>query len=125
MGSHWERSVYYDEALTSSVWNSMMKISGLTLNFFKDTGYFYDVDVSQAVPVYYGKGKGCDFALNTLASATPEYCNGTGYVCGFYNEYGGPCSSTDSFANRNYVRMYSNVICNRAESVNAGSVDPN
>ena len=114
LGSHWERSVYYDEALTASVWSSMMKISALTLNLFKDTNYFYDVDVSQAVPVYYGKGKGCDFAQNNLASASPEYCTGSGFTCGFYQEYGGPCSTSDSFANRAYTRTYSNVICNRA-----------
>lgn len=41
LGSHWERSVYYDEVLTGSNFDTNRRISALTLNAFKDTNYFY------------------------------------------------------------------------------------
>lgn len=58
-GSHWERSVYYNEFMTASSSNSADLISGLTLNFLKDTGYFSYVDLNLADSPYYGKNKGC------------------------------------------------------------------
>ena len=49
--------------MTSSVWLSGAKLTPITLYYFKDTGYYYDIDVSISVSPTYGKNKGCDFAL--------------------------------------------------------------
>jgi hypothetical protein len=47
-GSHWERSIYYDEMMTASVWPSGLKVTPLTLNLLKDSGFYHTVDLTMS-----------------------------------------------------------------------------
>ena len=118
-GSHWERKVYFDEYMTASVWSAGGKVTLLTLNFFKDTGFYYEVDMTKAENPYFGKNQGCTFAEGG-ASAAPEYCDATdtSTVCGFDHTYGGYCSTGDRFGSgAAYIRPYSNILCAFPENI--------
>lgn len=46
--SHWERKVFMDELMTASDWTPGLRMSKLTLNLLKDTGFYYDVDLEMS-----------------------------------------------------------------------------
>jgi len=54
---------------------------------------------------------------------SPEYCVNTNQnVCGFYHEYGGLCTDSDTFDSDTFtIRPYSNQICNMADTLLGGS----
>ncbi|CAH8564513.1 unnamed protein product [Schistosoma intercalatum] len=48
----------------SATCDFMASVSGLTLSYFKDTGW-YNVDISMAKPWDWGRGQGCDFIFKS------------------------------------------------------------
>ena len=70
--AHWDRRIVFEELMTSSVGS---RTSAFTLAFFKDLGY-YDVDMSHAAPLTFGRGAGCGFTeskCNTLEGGLGKY----------------------------------------------------
>ncbi len=76
--------------MTGSVWPSGLKITLLTLNLFRDTGFYHTVDITLADTSQFGKGLGCDFAKGDIHPAS-EFCTGSGDACGFDYNYIGKC----------------------------------
>ena len=64
--SHWDRKVYFNELMTASTWPSNLKITALTLNLFKDTGFFHTIDTTISDTPTFGAGKGCTFATGDI-----------------------------------------------------------
>lgn len=84
-GSHWEERILGDELL-SGVASPRSFLSPLTLALFRDSGW-YDVDYSEADPLYYGRStgyqQGCSFAEDrcidangTPSGSPPHFCTG-------------------------------------------------
>ncbi|CAH8854105.1 unnamed protein product [Trichobilharzia szidati] len=63
---HFERRLAVGELMTGYV-DIMPATSNLTLNYFKDTGW-YHVDLSMAEPWKWGQNLGCDFVLQSCHS---------------------------------------------------------
>ncbi|CAH8559091.1 unnamed protein product [Heterobilharzia americana] len=61
--SHFERRLSVGEIM-SPYSDVMQVVSGLTLNYFKDTGW-YNVNLSMAGEWRWGQGQGCDFVLKS------------------------------------------------------------
>ena len=59
-GSHWDRTLMYDEVMTRTALGSQRGISGLTFALFADMGW-YTVDDTFNDTSPYGYQKGCDF----------------------------------------------------------------
>eukprot|EP00002_Diphylleia_rotans_P010037 TRINITY_DN2042_c0_g1_i10.p1 TRINITY_DN2042_c0_g1~~TRINITY_DN2042_c0_g1_i10.p1 ORF type:complete len:668 (+),score=88.44 TRINITY_DN2042_c0_g1_i10:102-2105(+) len=74
-GTHWEESLFMNEALTGSL-DALIpsSFSALTLAFLSDTGW-YAVNYQMAEPLEYGRGLGCDF-FNSRC----DHWTG-GYIC--------------------------------------------
>ena len=84
--------------MTASLWPSGLRVSGLTLSLYKDTGFYAEVDTTTyAEDIQYGKGNGCTFAQGG-GTAAPEYCTGSASACDFNSVYKGTCSASDTFA---------------------------
>ncbi|KAK6757607.1 hypothetical protein RB195_015429 [Necator americanus] len=65
-GSHWEKRVFENEALTG-VATQVYALSRLTLALFEDSGW-YQVNYDKAENMTWGKGLGCDFAKKSCLS---------------------------------------------------------
>ncbi|KAH9582963.1 hypothetical protein MS3_00010913 [Schistosoma haematobium] len=61
--SHFERRLSIGEAMSATC-DIMASVSGLTLSYFKDTGW-YNVDISMAKPWDWGRGQGCEFIFKS------------------------------------------------------------
>eukprot|EP00756_Hemistasia_phaeocysticola_P035802 Hpha_TRINITY_DN16606_c1_g1::TRINITY_DN16606_c1_g1_i16::g.180223::m.180223/K01404/GP63; leishmanolysin len=79
-GSHWEKRVFGNEAMTGVSGSHEAEWSAMTLAYFKDTGH-YDVDYAKVSKDFsWGKNKGCSFWLdkcNEISPASarsPEWC---------------------------------------------------
>lgn len=59
--------------------------------FFKDSGFYADVDLSFSESIQWGKNRGCDF-LNSCNTSFPEFVDeNDGNSCSFYHfGYGYP-----------------------------------
>ncbi|CAH8595917.1 unnamed protein product [Schistosoma haematobium] len=71
--SHFERRLSIGEAMSATC-DIMASVSGLTLSYFKDTGW-YNVDISMAKPWDWGRGQGCEFIFKSCDQSTysPSY----------------------------------------------------
>ena len=49
--------------MTASAVNEGSNLTFFTVALLKDTGYWGDVNENLADPIYWGKGKGCNFAI--------------------------------------------------------------
>ncbi len=67
-GSHWEKRILVPEAMVGEISTARAYFSRMTLAFFEDTGN-YRANYSQADPITWGKGKGCNFALSSCNDA--------------------------------------------------------
>lgn len=74
-GSHWDRTLMYDELMTRNSLGSQRGVSGLTFSLFADMGW-YTVDDTFNDTSPYGYKKGCDFFNNGCNSSTTytEFC---------------------------------------------------
>ncbi|DAZ98816.1 TPA: hypothetical protein N0F65_000972 [Lagenidium giganteum] len=79
MGSHWEERLFEPEYMTP-VSSFVNTISGLTLAFFEDSGW-YKTNTAAASRLHFGAGRGCTFATSPCidkATETPlamdHYC---------------------------------------------------
>ncbi|EGR34496.1 leishmanolysin family protein, putative, partial [Ichthyophthirius multifiliis] len=64
MGSHWERTVIYNEIMTGTKVFTNSVLSIFTIALLKDTGFYPEVNENMADNIFWGKGKGCDFLEN-------------------------------------------------------------
>ncbi|KAF7260775.1 hypothetical protein EG68_01871 [Paragonimus skrjabini miyazakii] len=62
-GAHFEKRLVMNELMSGSITGRSV-VSKLTLAFFYDSGW-YDVDMSQAEPLTWGRNLGCDFVLKS------------------------------------------------------------
>ncbi|KAF7258263.1 hypothetical protein EG68_04664 [Paragonimus skrjabini miyazakii] len=62
-GAHFEKRLVMNELMSGSILRRSV-VSKLTLAFFYDSGW-YDVDMSQAEPLTWGRNLGCDFVLKS------------------------------------------------------------
>lgn len=60
LGSHWERIVLENEFMTASGISGDAAISNFTLKLLDDSGW-YQVNYSKVDPIFWGKGRGCNF----------------------------------------------------------------
>jgi len=79
-GSHWQQRIYQNEIMTGVSRNNDVVYSNLTLSYLYDTGW-YVPNYGAAGQLLWGKGKGCNFALNkcltagtTPTTAFSEFC---------------------------------------------------
>jgi hypothetical protein len=74
--SHWERRIWFEEAMTASYGS---QISGLTLAFLQDINVGYTIDRSKAEPMFFGHNAGCGMHQNlcttTLGGQGTLFCN--------------------------------------------------
>nr|CAH8856566.1 unnamed protein product [Trichobilharzia regenti] len=84
-GTHFEKRLVGNEVMSGSTSRSL-RVSRLTLAFFKDTGW-YDVDLNATKNWEYGKNLGCDFVMkscyeymerNRYGKSLKPYCNEIG-----------------------------------------------
>ena len=72
MGSHFEKSHYGNELMTSQSTGNFV-LSRLSLAFLEDTGW-YKVDYSTANSFEWGKDQGCGFLDAKCNTVYPEFC---------------------------------------------------
>lgn len=74
-GSHWERTVLYDELMTASRFGPTKTFSGATYALFKDSGW-YLVNDDEEDKLQWGYKKGCEFLDYTCGSESKfeEFC---------------------------------------------------
>lgn len=70
ISSHWDKALLGNDLMTSSV-NGRMIISSLTLSFLNEIGW-YQVNLTSAERLEWGRGRGCDFGLS--CSGSSEFC---------------------------------------------------
>ncbi|KAH9137443.1 hypothetical protein LEN26_005736 [Aphanomyces euteiches] len=68
LGSHWEERIFEPE-LMSPLQSYRNPVSGLTLSYFQDSGW-YQVNFSSAEPMYWGANRGCPFAYDSCIQAS-------------------------------------------------------
>ncbi|RQM29735.1 hypothetical protein B5M09_001086 [Aphanomyces astaci] len=68
LGSHWEERIFEPE-LMSPLQSYRNPVSGLTLSYFQDTGW-YQVNFTSAQPMYWGANRGCPFASDKCIQGT-------------------------------------------------------
>ncbi|KAL4453891.1 hypothetical protein ABPG74_003774 [Tetrahymena malaccensis] len=114
INSHWERTVIRSEIMTASALTEGLNLTFFTVALLKDTGYWDDVNESLTDPIYWGKGKGCDFFLNACQSASQyeEFVPANQAACSFWDDGQGVGSNSDPFGDGcNVVQIYSNRLC--------------
>ena len=67
-GSHWERTVIYNEYMVGIIPKFDSIFTRFTFNLFKDTGWYYNLTETYVEDITWGKGKGCEFFYNTCKS---------------------------------------------------------
>ncbi len=68
MGSHWERTVIYNELMTGAASLTDAVLSVFTIALLKDTGFYPEVNEAMSDNIFWGKGKGCEFLTNACYS---------------------------------------------------------
>ncbi|CAK4588886.1 unnamed protein product [Aphanomyces euteiches] len=69
LGSHWEERLFESE-LMSPLQSFSMTVSGLTLAYFQDSGW-YQVNLTSAQRMFWGANRGCAFATDACIQGTP------------------------------------------------------
>lgn len=101
-GSHWERSVFYDELMTATTLGTTKVLSGLTFSLLEDMGW-YEVNGLWNDTLSFGQGKGCAFYEEVCYSAAKfgEFCpadRGSRQVCSPDGAKKAICMSKGTFA---------------------------
>lgn len=97
-GSHWERRVLGNEAITASI-GSDPRYSYFTLALLEESGW-YKANYSMASPLDAGKNRGCSYVFQTYIDKTtkqprfPELCVPSGSACTVDGSATGYCSIT-------------------------------
>ncbi|KAH9187363.1 hypothetical protein AeNC1_010657, partial [Aphanomyces euteiches] len=69
LGSHWEERLFEPE-LMSPVQSFNEAVTGLTLAYFQDSGW-YQVNLASAQRMFWGANRGCAFATDACIQGTP------------------------------------------------------
>ncbi|KAG9407377.1 hypothetical protein AC1031_002110 [Aphanomyces cochlioides] len=70
LGSHWDERLFEPEVM-SPLQSFSMAVSGLTLAYFQDSGW-YQVNLTSAQRMFWGANRGCAFATDTCIQGTPS-----------------------------------------------------
>lgn len=73
IGSHWEKTILFDEFMNPQAISSDSVISKFTFALLEDTNWFKIVNYSAFEPMSWGKNKGCDFYEKACFSTTNQY----------------------------------------------------
>ncbi|EAR97451.2 leishmanolysin family protein (macronuclear) [Tetrahymena thermophila SB210] len=114
LNSHWERTIIRSEIMTASALTEGLNLTFFTVALLKDTGYWDDVNENLTDPIYWGRGKGCDFFQNACKSSTQyeEFVASGQLACSFWGDGQGIGSNSDPFDDTcNVVQIYSNFLC--------------
>ncbi|EAR96682.2 leishmanolysin family protein (macronuclear) [Tetrahymena thermophila SB210] len=112
--SHWERTVIRSELMTASALLEGLNLSIFTVALLKDTGYWDDVNENLTDPIYWGKGKGCDFFENACKSSIQyeEFVSSGQTACSFWGDGQGQGANSDPFGDScNVVEIDYNLLC--------------
>ncbi|KAF0700216.1 Aste57867_9270 [Aphanomyces stellatus] len=108
LGSHWEERLYGPELMTPVI-DYRNTISGLTLAYFQDTGW-YQANFTAAMPLYWGNNQGCAFTTNNCINPTTPgnstvvsldadvYCTAATEACSADTLSRSQCSVTSSYS---------------------------
>lgn len=84
IGSHWEERIFQPEFMSPVLSNTHNVVSGLTLAFFEDSGW-YHADQSLGELLHWGAKRGCDFAIEscftTATATTPATTKNPDHFC--------------------------------------------
>ncbi|KAL4453892.1 hypothetical protein ABPG74_003775 [Tetrahymena malaccensis] len=114
VNSHWERTIIRSEIMTPSALTEGLNLTFFTVALLKDTGYWDDVNENLTDPIYWGRGKGCDFFENACQSTTQfeEFATPGQQGCSFWGDGQGKGSNADSFGDTcNIIQIYGNRLC--------------
>jgi hypothetical protein len=99
--SHWEKRILYYEYMTATQNLQPGTVSGFTLSYFQDTG-FYEVNFTAADnTMTWGKGEGCPWVNNTCGSSWDSrylcttfqtQSQAAGGQCGYDRKWSGACN---------------------------------
>ena len=70
-GSHWEKTIIENEIMVGTSINHDAAFSVFTMAVLKDTNWYTINNESRVDPIFWGKGKGCDFVTKA--------CQGTSF----------------------------------------------
>ncbi|KAL4497778.1 hypothetical protein ABPG72_000533 [Tetrahymena utriculariae] len=114
VNSHWERTIIRSEIMTASALTEGLNLTFFTVALLKDTGYWDDVNENVTDPIYWGRGKGCDFFEKACSSLTQyeEFAASGQSACSFWGDGQGIGSNADTFGDTcNVIQIYSNRLC--------------
>ncbi|KAL4453893.1 hypothetical protein ABPG74_003776 [Tetrahymena malaccensis] len=114
VNSHWERTIIRSEIMTASALTEGLNLTFFTIALLKDTGYWDDVNENVTDPIYWGRGKGCDFFEKACSSSTQyeEFATPGQLACSFWGDGQGKGSNSDSYGDTcNVIQIYSNRLC--------------
>ncbi|CAK72834.1 unnamed protein product (macronuclear) [Paramecium tetraurelia] len=111
-GSHFERTLYYNEIMTGSDMTGNFLITDFTFELFQDTGFYRIAEYSPDKALW-GKNKGCDFANSQCQGGTfSEFCSvDQAKSCSFYKSGVSKCMSEQLSGPCKYQYIYSNYDC--------------
>ncbi|CAD8117650.1 unnamed protein product [Paramecium sonneborni] len=114
--NHLERSIFYNEILTSATMEGNMIISDFTFSIFQDTG-FYNLMQYSPDKVLWGKGKGCDFLQKRCYGDFQEFCNVENEEgCSFLNTGYSNCKQDDFSDQCKYFQIKQDYDCRDSTS---------
>ena len=70
-GSHWNPKTANDEMMIPYSVPQGNRMTALTMNLLKDTGYYAEVNTELVDDTLFGKNEGCGFAFGTSTSNKP------------------------------------------------------
>ncbi|EAR96684.3 leishmanolysin family protein (macronuclear) [Tetrahymena thermophila SB210] len=100
--------------MTASALTEGLNLTFFTIALLKDTGYWDDVNENLTDPIYWGRGKGCDFFEKACQSTTQyeEFATPDQSACSFWGDGQGKGSSSDSFGDTcSVIQIFSNRLC--------------
>ncbi|CAD8206575.1 unnamed protein product [Paramecium pentaurelia] len=108
---HLERSLFYNEILTSSLMEGNAIISDFTFSLFQDTG-FYNLMEYSPDNVLWGKNKGCDFFTKKCEGEFDEFCKVEKQQgCSFLNNGQSECQSDNYSSQCQYFKIKEGFDC--------------
>lgn len=107
-GSHFERTTFGNEMMTSQIGDDM-PLTGLSLAVLADSGW-YKVNQSSGEQFWWGRGAGCTFYGSLCKGTFAEFCKVPAKVdCTGDYRSGSQCSS-NTFANSCFIKPFQQVF---------------
>lgn len=108
MNAHFEKILAGNDILVAQI-NGNLKLTGFILSLLEDSGW-YKVNFDLEEPLFWGRGKGCEFVNNTCNTKFTEICTKQGDLgCSPNNQFITYCNK-DSFGNGCLLASYFNNL---------------